>query len=306
MKRVMVPGVGEGLLLQSTPDPTEPAEELRRREVAKLPFPVWVTNAEEKALAHKVSPILAYLVRVFATSPVGVSDEVLPKLCTIAGKLAGTAHESARIHSGRELRRLLIFTDHVVRRFLAAAMTAKGGAQAARMLRDLPPILTYAEVRRANECVGGLAQETASFAQRAEGDEDLFLLMNAIGFSGTLLVGLEGLLAAMFEALQPATPPGSAGGAPGAPAMGQGLRLATTTAPETPKPKPTGDVIDFDGSMTLDLLNYGCSVYGAARVLAEHSLAGRGARNEVDQAGLACLVAMIDSTPAQRPVPTST
>lgn len=297
MKRVMVPGVGEGLLLQPTPEPESPDTELRRREVAKLPFPPWVTNAEEKALAHKVSPVLAYLVRTFAVSEVGVSTEVLPKLATIAGKLTGTAHlpegaGGSRAHAARELRRLLLFADHVVRKFLPAAMTAKGGAQAARLLRDLPPLRTFADVQRANTCVAGLAGETAAYTTQAQEDEDVFLLMNAIGFTGTLLMGLEGILRAAYESLQPKAPATT-------PAPSGGHRVATTVAPTTPA-KPTGDVMDLSGEMILDLLNAGCSVYGAARLLAEHSLAGRGARIEVDQAGLACIVAMIDPPQASK------
>lgn len=282
-KRFHVPGVGAGLIIGEATPPDKTADELlRAREVTKLGFPAWTLDP---AAEHTVAPILAHFARVLVQDALGTAVEELPKLRTIVDRLEGTRLADARKHSGKELKRLLVLADHVVRKFLPNAMTFVGGSDPARMLRQLSKIQTAGEVVRAETILDALARDTAQ-ALGGNADEDQLLLVTALSFSGLYVKSLVSLLRTLQDALQGPAP---------APAVGHTITSTHGAPPIAPPQGPlTGDVMEVSGKMVMDLVNYVYSVYGASRQLADRSLAGRGALLEVDRMGLACLVEMAE------------
>lgn len=281
---LMPPGVGGALIIGAAKTPIESPEALlRRREVERLAFPAWV--ADPKAECN-VAPILSYFARVLVQEELGTDAEHLPKLRTLVGRLEGSRAEDRRKESRKELRRMLVLADHLFRRFLPTAMTCVGGSPAARMLRDHPQIRVAADVYAGAKILDNLARVTAQSVNPTDVSEEQFLLVNALSFSGLYFKAFTDLLRAIQDGL---------GGTTAAPVSGgSGLTMSTTgSAAPMAAPAPQGDVMDVDGGMIRDMVNYSFSVIGAARSLALRSLAGRGAMLEVDQMGLACLAEML-------------
>lgn len=296
---LVVPGARAALFMEQRQPTEHPETILRRREIEKLDFPAWVKDPKDDS-RKVVSPIVASFYRALVGEDLGVGLEDLPKLVEVLPRVKATmqvdgAPITAKVHHGRELKRLLILADHVVRKFLANATGFVGGAAQARTLRDLAPLTTVPGLVAADAALKGIAQGSAAGIRSEEDgtprvNEEQFVLINAITFAGTYVAALLALLRQMQESLV------SQGEGAERPEVPRGYTLQST-APTTP---PKGDVMEVSGVMVHDLVQYAFSVYGAARVLAEQSLGGRGARAEVDRMGIACLVEMVDAVSLRR------
>lgn len=280
---LMPPGVGGALIIGATKQPEEsPDAILRRREVEKLDFPAWVADPKAEST---VAPILSYFARVLVTEELGTDIEHLSKLRALVDRLEGSRAPDRRKGSLKELRRLIVLSDYLLRRYLPTAMTCVGGAPAARMLRDLPQLKVAVDVYEGSKILDRLARVMSESVNPEKVSDEEFLLVNALSFSGLFFKGFTDLLRLMQESI---------GGTTAASPGGAGFTVSTTAAAApTQAPAPQGEVMDVDGSLIRDMVNYVFSVYGAARTLAFRSLAGRGAMLEVDQMGLACLAEML-------------
>jgi len=281
----MIPGVGAGLLIggppadETVPD-VDPDELLRAREVEKLAFPAWVADPKAEST---VAPVLAVFARTLVQQELGTDLAELPRLRALVDRMEGTKLTDKRKLGGKELKRLLVLADYIGRKFMPNAMTFVGGADAARMLRNRAQVKTAGDVHALSELFDSLAVSTASSLNPTDVTEEQFLLVNAVSFAGLYLKGLIELLRLIQSALLDAQP---------AEAPSASVTMATTSTPSTPE-KIQGDVMEIDGQMIFDLVQYAFSVFGAARVLASRSLGGKGARLEVDRMGLACLGEML-------------
>ena len=277
----VVPDGASGLIIGESAR-ENPEIELRRREIVKLEFPAWVTDPKALSTA---SPILANFYRALVLETLGVPTEDLPRMKAMLPKIEGTdprkragaLPSEIKAHNGKELRRLLVVADHVVRRFFPSAATSVGGSSSVRGLRDMREIRTAHGLIEAERVFRELGEASAQSLAGKEPSEDQFLLVNALSFAGLYVTGLLQLLRTLQEALLRERP------ADGIPQEGMGYTL-------NPRPAATvADVVEVDGKMVYDLLQYAFTVYSAARVLAEHSLGGIAARQEVDRMGLACM-----------------
>lgn len=283
-KRFSVPGIGAGLIIGASQDETvpdvDPEAELRKREIEKLAFPPWIADSKAEST---VAPVLAFFTRTLAAEELGTDLTELPRLRALVDRMEGTKLADKRKLSGKELKRLLVLADFIGRKFMPNAMTFVGGAPVARMLRDRSPVRTAGDVHSLSEVFDALASNTVRAVDPSDVTEDQFLLINAVSFAGLYLKGLIQLLRLIQETLLDASP---------AAAPSAGMTIPTTGSPAA-EAKVQGDVMEVDGQMIYDLIQYAFSVYGAARVLASRSVGGKGAKIEVDRMGLACLGEML-------------
>ena len=284
------PVFGAGLIIGQPDEPTVPPELLLYRravEKAQASLPPWAREAAEPH-PHVFSPIVSYLARSLLYGELSIGEDELPKLVSLLSR-AEAAHggfEAAKLSRRRELKRLFVLGDYLLRRAFPGCVTHLGFADLARMLREHPEVTSARRVMAAAEVLDSLAARSAgTLLKGAVGaSEEAALAVSALSFTGLYFQSLLALLRTLQNALfaEPAPPEAAVAG-----------HTVSVTAPvERPATPLAADVVEVDGAMVRDLVNYALSVYAAARTAAFASLGGRGAQVEVERGLLGCITVL--------------